>query len=79
MKSTIRSTATKAAIALFFIMALIGWFFDNDPSVCAKRALLGAVVIYIVVSFAGKITANIIINAIVDSKLSKLNRKDNKR
>ena len=79
MKSTIRSTAVSAAIVLFFTMALIGWLFDNDPSVCAKRALLGAVVIYIVVSYAGKIVTNIIINAIVDSKLSRLNRKDNKR
>ena len=57
-------------------MAVVGWFYGLNPSTCASRALAGAVITYIVVSWAGRIVFNIIIESIVDSKLSKLNRKD---
>lgn len=76
MKSTIRPTAIKFSILIFFSMAVVGWFYGLNPSTCASRALAGAVITYIVVSWAGRIVFNIIIESIVDSKLSKLNRKD---
>lgn len=76
MKSTIRPTAIKFAILVFFTMAVVGWFCGLNPSKCASRAIAGAVITYIIVSWAGKIVVNIIIESIVDSKLSKLNRKD---
>jgi hypothetical protein len=79
MKSSIRPTAVSLAVLLFFIMAIAGWFCGLNPSTCASRAFAGAILTYIVVSWAGKIIVNIIIQSIVDSKLSKLNRKDNQK
>ena len=76
MKSTIRPTAIKFAILIFFIMAVVGWLYGLNPSTCASRAIAGAIITYIVVSWAGKIVFNIIIESIVDSKLSKINQKD---
>ena len=78
MKSSIRSTAINLAVLLFFTMAIVGWFFGLNPATCAFRACAGAIITYLIVSFAGKIITNIIIDSIVESKLKKLNQKDSR-
>lgn len=49
----------------FMVLALIGQARDVSAFTCAIRALGGAVVVYIVVSAAGRMILNIFVDAIV--------------
>ena len=67
---TIRATAAKFAVIVFFIMAIVGSLCGSSPATCCNRAVIGAVAMYIVVSIAGKSVLNIIIDQIIDSSLN---------
>lgn len=71
MEQTIRTTAVRLAVLLFFIMAIAGWLWGCSPAVCAARAFAGAVVMYTVVQIAGRIVVKILIDAMVDSRMKK--------
>lgn len=61
---------------VFFAMACIGWFNGSSPATGASRAFFGAVIAYITISMAGRAVGNIIIDAMVENKISKM-AKDN--
>ncbi len=48
-----------------------------SPGTASARACGGAIITYIVFSIAGSMTANIIINEMVENKCRKLAEKDN--
>lgn len=76
MKTFIRSIATTFAVPAFFIMAIVGWCSGLSPATCCSRAVIGAIITYIVFSWAAKGVMSIIINEIVESQLNKANQKD---
>ena len=62
----VRSIAVKTAVICFFVMSLIGWASGLVPFVCCKRALIGAVLVYMGASWAVKAINVILVNAIAD-------------
>ena len=62
----VRSVAVKTAVICFFVMSLIGWGSGLVPFVCCKRALIGAVLVYMGASWAVKAINVILVNAIAD-------------
>ena len=76
MQKSIRSIATAFAVLVFFVMAVVGGFCGLSPATCCTRSVIGAIITYVVISWAAKGVMNIIINEIVVSKLNKANQKD---
>ena len=76
MQKSIRSIATTFAVLVFFVMAIVGWFSGLAPATCCARSVAGAIITYVIISWAAKGVISIIINEIVVSKLNKANRKD---
>ncbi len=56
--------AWKIAVLAFFALAFVGWVSDVPTFTCAKRAAIGALVMYLFIRFAGLIVINIIADAI---------------
>jgi hypothetical protein len=71
----IRSIAVSAAVVCFFAVCLICWFSGLPPFTCCKRALIGAIVVYVVAATAVKAINAILINAMIKSQMSQ--RKEN--
>jgi len=75
----IRSIAVTLAVLIFFVMACVGMVKGYSPATCASRAFFGAAIAYLVVSAAARAVMNIIIDAILESKLKKSAQKDNQQ
>jgi len=65
----VRSIATSIAVVFFFVLSLVSYFSGLSPFTCCKRALSGAVLAYIVSSWAVKAINSILINAMVTSQM----------
>lgn len=72
MDKTFKNTAWRIAIAVFFLMAVTGWFYGQEPGDCAWRGICGATVMYVVVRVAGTIIYGIIIDAMARGEAKKL-------
>jgi hypothetical protein len=70
--------AFSAAIAGFFALSIIGTVTGLSPDTCCKRALIGALATYLVVSLAIKAGNTILTQAMIASQVSKDNAGDNK-
>ena len=73
----VRSIAVSIAVACFFVMSLIGWGSGLAPFVCCKRALTGAVLVYIGAGWAVKAVNNILVGAMIANRSDKSNDSDN--
>lgn len=71
MDHEIRKIAVYSAVLVLFVLAAVSWLYGCGQGVCASRALLGAIVIYVMVSLAGRLVMRIIIGAMVESRLEK--------
>lgn len=69
MPLQVRSIAISIAVVFFFALSLVSYFSGIAPFTCCKRALLGAVLAYIVSSWAVKAINSILINAMVTSQM----------
>jgi hypothetical protein len=76
MDKTIRNVARRSAIAVFFVMALMGWFCRQEPAVCAWRGVLGAAAMYLVVRIAGAIIVSVLIDAMAQNESQKIQQGD---
>ncbi|MEJ5259685.1 MAG: hypothetical protein WHS88_05800 [Anaerohalosphaeraceae bacterium] len=76
MEQNVKILAVYSAVFVFFLMAAAGWLFGCSPAVCASRALAGAVVMYAVVQFCGRMVIRILLDAIVESQLRKQTDRD---
>ncbi|HIJ67090.1 MAG TPA: hypothetical protein HPP87_10675 [Planctomycetes bacterium] len=76
MKTFTRSVAITFAVSAFFVMAIVGWCSGLSPATCCSRAVTGAIITYIALSWAAKGVMSIIINEIVQSRINKTNQKD---
>jgi hypothetical protein len=65
----VRSIAISIAVVFFFVLGLVSYFSGLAPFTCCKRAVLGAVLAYIVSSWAVKAINSILINAMVTSQM----------
>ena len=61
----IRSIAINIAVICFFVLSLVGWASGLSPSVCCKRATIGAVLAYIAGTWAVRAINAVLIHAMI--------------
>lgn len=57
--------AITVSVLTFFAMALVGMTMGQEPFICAIRALIGAVVSYVVAGVAIRLALDVMIKAVV--------------
>jgi len=70
MKQYISSIAGIISIAACFLIATLGVINGVDPFVCSYRAVCGSVFVYCMMTITLRIVARIVLEAIVESKMS---------
>ena len=70
MPLNVKSISTNAAVMSFFAIAIIGWIGKLSSVTCCKRAIIAAIIAYVVVSIAVKAINAILINAMVNKQLT---------
>jgi hypothetical protein len=65
------------SVICFFAVGLIGWCTGLMPFTCWKRALAGAVVVYVAVTLVVRAVNAILTDAMIESQLRKLGEKAN--
>lgn len=71
-----RSIAVSVTVICFFGVAIIGWLSGRSPFTCGKRAVIAAVVVYIVASLAVKAINAILINAMIADQMRRSQQKE---
>ena len=71
MPLNVRSIAVSIAVICFFVMRLIGWVSGLAPFVCCKRALIGAVLVYVGASWAVGAINIILVNAMIANEMDR--------
>jgi len=61
----VRSIAVNIAVICFFALSLVGWISGLSPSVCCKRATIGAVLAYIAGAWAVRAINAVLIQAMI--------------
>ncbi len=69
MPLNVRSIAVSTAVICFFVMSLIGWSSGLAPFVCCKRALIGAVLVYLGGGWAVRAINTILVNAMIANQM----------
>lgn len=69
----VKSVSVSLAVLFFFVISVIGWVVNLTPFVCCKRALLGAVITYVVATVAIKIINRVLIDAMVQARMNQQN------
>jgi len=70
-----RTIAVSTAVICFFGLSFIGLFSGLSPFTCWKRALAGAVILYIVTIYAVKAINTILISAMTTQQMNKRKEK----
>lgn len=70
MPLNVRSIAVSIAVVCFFVLSIIGWFCGISPFLCCKRAMIGAVLVYIAGSLAVKAINAVLVNAMIANQVS---------
>jgi len=68
-----RSISISIAVIFLFVISFIGWFADLELLTCCKRAVIGAIVAYVVTTVAVNIINDIMIRALVKSRMEEQN------
>ena len=63
--------ALRVSAAGFFLLAFVGWLCGHSPFLCAKRAAMGAVGLYVLALVAGRIAISIMADAFVKAEAEK--------
>lgn len=66
----VRSIAINIAVACFFILSLIGSLSGLSPSVCCKRATIGALLAYIAAAWAIRAINAVLIHAMIAKQVA---------
>lgn len=69
MPLNVRSIAVSMAVICFFVMSMIGWSSGLAPFVCCKRALIGAVLVYLGGGWAVRAINTILVNAMIANRM----------
>jgi hypothetical protein len=66
----VRSIAVSISVICFFVLSFVGWTCGLSPYVCCKRALIGAVLVYIAGRWAVKAINAILVNAMISNEVN---------
>lgn len=66
----VRSIAVSIAVVCFFALSIIGGFCGLSPFVCCKRALMGAILAYIIGGWAVRAINAILIDAMITNQMN---------
>lgn len=66
----VRSIAINVAVICFFVLSLVGWASGLSPSVCCKRAMIGAVLAYIAGAWATRAINAVLIHAMITNQMN---------
>ncbi len=69
-----KSIAVSVAVLAFFGIAIVGWSSGLAPFTCCKRALIAAVVSYLVVVCAVKAINTVVVNAMINNQVKEQER-----
>jgi hypothetical protein len=69
----VRSIAVNIAVICFFVLSLVGWASGLSPSVCCKRAMIGAVLAYIAGAWATRAINAVLIHAMITNQIHQRN------
>ena len=70
-----RSISVSVAVICFFGIAVAGWISDISMFTCCKRAIIAAIVTYVVTVLAVKTINTILIDAMVKNQMNKQKEK----
>lgn len=73
-----RPIAFTAAVIAFFLFSIVASVVNLSPYMCCKRAVLGALAVYAVVSVATRAVNAILTGAMIASQISKDHTGDSK-
>ena len=74
----IRPIAISAAVLCFFALAIVGSLGGLSPCTCCKRAVLGAIVIYVVTAGAVRAINAVLTQAMIADRIRKEAPGDNR-
>jgi len=72
----LRRIAVSVAVAGFFGLALVSWLSGLEPLDCSIRAVVGAAVLFVVVTIAGKLALSVIVSAVIQNSQRRSSMKD---
>ena len=67
----VRSIAVSLSVICFFGLSSIGWISGLTPFVCCKRALIGAVLVYIAGTWAVRAINAALMNAMISNQMTR--------
>jgi hypothetical protein len=70
MPLNVRSIAVSIAVICFFVLSIIGGVCGLSPFVCCKRALIGAILVYIAGRWAVRAINAILVDAIIANQVN---------
>ena len=68
MDDKIKPFAIRAAVVMYFLMSIVASYTNVTPATACKRAIIGAVITYILISIVGRIIVDVIIDNLADKK-----------
>jgi hypothetical protein len=71
MPLNVRSNAINISVISFFFLSIVGWISGLSPFICCKRAMIGAVLVYIVTIFIVRVINMILLDAIINKQVEK--------
>ena len=74
-----KSISVSIAVASLFMISFVGWFAGLDPVVCCKRAVIGAVIVYVGATIVVRFINDILINILVKSQIEQQERDRSER
>ena len=72
----VRSIAVSIAVVCFFVLSIVGGVSGLSPFVCCKRALIGAIIVYIAAGWAVRAINAILVDAMVTNQINQQNSSD---
>jgi len=71
MPLNVRSIAVSIAVVFFFGLSVVGLLSGLSTSVCCKRAVTGAVLVYIAAGLAVRAINSILVNAMINNQVKR--------
>ena len=75
----VKSISMSVAVTCLFVISFVAWFAELEPFICCKRAVLGAVITYIGTTIVVNVINDILISALVKSRMEQQNGDVNER
>ena len=77
MNFSVKAIALNAAVIMFFLMCFIGHYRKHEPDICCQRALIGALIVYILIAFTGKLIFSFIVDILAKEKTQQMKADEN--